>query len=73
MKDNNLWLTIPEAAKYMGIKVPTVRKYLRLGTLPHARHGKIIRFKKQGLDSFLDPDEKAIGDYWLKHQHDKDA
>lgn len=79
MTDNNSWLTIPEAAEYLGIKIPTIRKYLKLGKLPHSRHGKIIRFKRQGLDSFLDtvigynPAGSALGDYWLKHQHDKDA
>jgi excisionase family DNA binding protein len=51
---NNEWLTIKEAADYLKLSVPTIRKYIRLRKLPHYRHGRIVRFKRRDLDNFLE-------------------
>ena len=53
--ESNEWLTIKEAASYLKLSVPAIRKYIRLGKLPHYRHGRIVRLKKQDLDNFLEP------------------
>jgi excisionase family DNA binding protein len=47
------WLTIQQAAEYLKISVPTIRKYVRLKKLPSYRHGRIIRLQKDDLDKFL--------------------
>jgi excisionase family DNA binding protein len=47
------WLTIQEAANYLKLSVPTIRKYIRLKKLIYYRQGRIIRFKKDDLDNFL--------------------
>ena len=53
--ENTEWLTIKEAAGYLKLSVPAIRKYIRLGKLPHYRHGRIVRLKKRDLDNFLEP------------------
>ena len=54
---NNEWLTIKEAAGYLKLSVPAIRKYIRLGKLLHYRHGRIVRLKKRDLDNFLEPSQ----------------
>jgi excisionase family DNA binding protein len=51
------WLTIEEAAKYLKLSIPAIRKYISNGKLKHYRNGRIIRIKKSDLDSFLKPSE----------------
>lgn len=51
------WLTIEEAAKYLKLSVPAIRKYIGNGKLKHYRNGRIIRIKQSDLDSFLKPIE----------------
>ena len=53
--ENNEWLTIKEAAGYLKLSVPAIRKYIRLGKLLHYRYGRIVRLKRQDLDNFLEP------------------
>jgi excisionase family DNA binding protein len=54
LEDRNMeWLTIEDAAGYLKISIPTVRKYIRLKKLPCYRQGRIIRLKKEDLDNFL--------------------
>jgi len=53
--ENIEWLTIKEAADYLKLSVPAIRKYIRLGKLPYYRQGRIVRIKKQDLDNFLKP------------------
>jgi excisionase family DNA binding protein len=50
---NDEWLTIQEAADHLKLSVPAIRKYVRLGKLPHYRQGRIVRIKRSDLDSFL--------------------
>jgi excisionase family DNA binding protein len=55
--ENDEWLTIEEAANYLKLSVPAIRKYIGSGRLKHYRNGRIIRLKKSDLDSFLKPIE----------------
>ncbi|MFC1981087.1 helix-turn-helix domain-containing protein [Chloroflexota bacterium] len=55
--ENNEWLTIKEAAGYLKLSVPAIRKYIRLGKLLHYRHGRIVRLKRRDLDNFLEPSQ----------------
>ena len=49
------WLTIKEASARLKVSVPTLRKYIRMGVLPHYRQGRIVRLKIIDIDSFLHP------------------
>jgi excisionase family DNA binding protein len=47
------WLTIQEAADYLKVSIPTIRKYIKLNKLSCYRQARIIRLKKVDLDNFL--------------------
>lgn len=46
-------LKIDEAANYLRLTIPTLRKWRFEGKLPFYKLGRSIRFKKEDLDSFL--------------------
>jgi excisionase family DNA binding protein len=48
------WLTIAEAARYMGMSVGFLRKNVRLRTIPYTRIGtKSLRFDRNALDAWI--------------------
>ncbi len=47
------WLTLQEAADRLKVKVPTIRKYVRLGKLPAYRQGNVVRVKPSDVDAVL--------------------
>ena len=48
------WLTIREAANYIGMSVGFLRKAVRLQTVPHTRIGsKALRFDRDALDAWV--------------------
>jgi len=48
------WLTISEAADYIGMSVGFLRKAVRLRSVPHTRVGtKALRFDRDALDEWL--------------------
>lgn len=56
MKD---WLSVDEAADYLGVGASTVRTYIREGGLPSSRRGKFPRLKRANIDAWL---EEGQGD-----------
>ena len=54
-------LTIDEAARYLGVSKTSLRRWTRLGTLACMRVGarRERRFRREDLDSILDPDRPA--------------
>jgi excisionase family DNA binding protein len=48
------WLTIAEAAAYLGINLKTGYRWAAQGTLPAARIGGVIRIDLLKLDGFLE-------------------
>jgi excisionase family DNA binding protein len=56
MRDDNEWLTTPEAAAYLRVHPETLRNWARKGTLPAAKLGNRggFRFKRTDLDRFLE-------------------
>lgn len=47
------WLTIPEAAKYLKVSIPSIRNYIKSSRLSSYRNGHVIRLKRTDLDAFL--------------------
>jgi excisionase family DNA binding protein len=48
------WLTIKEAASYIGMSVGFLRKNVRLRSVPYARLGsKALRFDRDALDAWI--------------------
>ncbi len=50
---NDSYLDAEEAAQYLGIKPFTLRVWSRQGRINHYRAGRLLRFKKADLDSFM--------------------
>jgi excisionase family DNA binding protein len=50
------WIRTPEAAKYLGVHIETVRRWAREGVIPAAKLGNRggFRFRREDLDLFLE-------------------
>jgi excisionase family DNA binding protein len=55
------WLRTPEAARYLGVHVETVRNWARKGVIPAAKLGNRggFRFRRDDLDRFLEDRRKV--------------
>src|SRR2546423_15156529 len=47
-------MTIEQAAGYLQLHPQVVYRHVRAGTLPASRIGRTIRFKRSGLDAYLE-------------------
>ena len=46
-------MTMQEVAEYLQCSLSTVRRWVARGKVPHYRLGKMIRFRRAELDSWL--------------------
>lgn len=51
--DDNL-MNISEVAEYLNMKTATLYSYVEHQQIPHIRLGKLIRFKRQQINTWLD-------------------
>jgi excisionase family DNA binding protein len=56
MDQQSEWIRTPEAAKYLGVHIETVRRWAREGEIPAAKLGNRggLRFRREDLDKFLE-------------------
>jgi len=60
-KENDNYIGIDEAALYLGVKVVTLRNWIKLkDTLPAHKIGKMWKFKKSELDKWVKSGNSAI-------------
>ena len=52
------FLNIKEVSQYLGIKTSTLYFYVENGDIPHYRIGRLIRFKKQEVDQWMEGNKK---------------
>ena len=64
MTEQSEWIRTPEAAKYLGVHIETMRRWAREGVIPAAKLGNRggFRFRREDLEQFLEsrrrsPDE----------------
>ena len=58
---NDNWIGLDEAASYLGIKVVTLRNWIKRGNgIPANKIGKLWKFKKTELDSWVRSGRSAI-------------
>lgn len=50
---NNVYLNVFDLALYLSVKESTVRKWVLLRKIPFVKIGKLVRFKKTEIDSWL--------------------
>ena len=60
------WIRTPEAAKYLGVHIETMRRWAREGVIPAAKLGNRggCRFRREDLDKFLEKrraEDSALG------------
>ncbi len=46
-------LSIPEAARYLGIAVWTLRHWVSERKIPYVKMGSLVRFRQRDLDEFI--------------------
>ena len=54
------WIGTEEAAKYLDVKVATIRKWLKDKKIPAHKIGKLWKFKKTELDDWVKSGESAL-------------
>jgi excisionase family DNA binding protein len=56
MREEPGWIRTPEAARYLGVHVETMRNWARKGVIPAAKLGNRggFRFRREDLDRFLE-------------------
>jgi len=47
------WLTPEETADYLGVALGTIRNWTSQRHIPHVKLGRVVRFHKDELDSWL--------------------
>jgi excisionase family DNA binding protein len=52
------FLNINEVSEYLGIKKTTLYFHAENGGIPHYRIGRLIRFKKQDVDQWMEGNKK---------------
>lgn len=50
---NEPWVSTKDIAEHLGITMETVRKWIKSGEIPCIRIGKLWKFKKSEVDTWL--------------------
>ena len=59
---NGKWISIDEAAEYLGVKPGTIRDWIRKGKdIPAHKIGKQWKFKCSELDNWVSSGKSAMG------------
>ena len=53
-QDGYIWLTTKELAPYIKVKEKTIYYLVKRGSIPHYRVGKLIRFRKDEIDDWME-------------------
>ncbi|MBQ8279126.1 MAG: helix-turn-helix domain-containing protein [Roseburia sp.] len=54
------WISLEDAANYMGVKKETVRSWIKKTDIPAHKIGKLWKFKKSELDAWVTSGKSAI-------------
>jgi len=49
----DVWMTRDEAANYLKVSKKTIDRWIRAGKLPAAKHGGIVRLRREDIDAFM--------------------
>ena len=57
MSENNFinepWVSTKEIAEHLGVTIETVRKWIKIESIPCSRVGKLWKFKKSEVDLWV--------------------
>ncbi|MDP2212123.1 MAG: helix-turn-helix domain-containing protein [Candidatus Aquicultor sp.] len=54
LQDFTPWLSLSEAAEYLGFSEVTLRRWIKAKKIPTYKIGRAYRFKKEDLDRFIE-------------------
>ena len=54
------YISIDEAAEYLGVKIVTLRNWIKKDLVPAHKVGKLWRFKRSELDEWIKSGKSAI-------------
>jgi excisionase family DNA binding protein len=58
---NDKWISLEEAAEYLGVKVITIREWIKkFDDIPAHKIGKQWKFKRSELDAWIKSGKSAI-------------
>jgi excisionase family DNA binding protein len=60
------YLNIIEVTEYLGIKKSTLYFHVKNRTIPHYRIGRLIRFRKQAIDQWMEEQRQEVFDVKMK-------
>lgn len=60
IKNEENWIGTEEAAKYLDVKVATIRKWIKDKKIPAHKIGKLWKFKKTELDDWVKSGKSAL-------------
>ena len=60
MNNEEKWIGTEEAAKYLDVKVATIRKWLKDKKISAHKIGKLWKFKKTELDEWVKSGKSAL-------------
>jgi len=52
--EDKVYLTVKEVSEYLKIKIKTLYAMASAGEIPHYRIGRLLRFKKQDVDAWIE-------------------
>lgn len=59
-KNDDRWISIEEAASYLGVNKDTIRNWIKKGNgIPAHKLGKLWKFKKSELDAWIKSGDSA--------------
>ena len=58
--ENDNYISIDEAAEYLGIKTVTIRNWIKKEMVPAHKVGKLWKFKRSELDEWVKSGKSAI-------------
>ena len=58
--ENDNYISIDEAAEYLGIKTVTIRNWIKKEMVPAHKVGKLWNFKRSELDEWVKSGKSAI-------------
>lgn len=56
---NDNYIGIEEVAEYLGVKSSTIRTWIKVNDLPSHRIGKLWKFKRSEIDSWVNSGNSA--------------
>ena len=62
INDVERWLSLEEIAKHVGCSKDTIRAWIKKGTVPYHKVGRMYKFKISEVDAWIESGQSADAD-----------